>query len=230
MTWLRRIRLTCWRSSTDGTNAGIVLDGFNPPSRSSRRSRQNSPRCARVRSCRRPSPRRSLHNRASISLKASSSSRGENSRVVALRKRLDIAGDKDNPLYDDAVRDAVKTFQTESDIGVDGNLGPNTLHALNGEQREVRRAPGDPVDTIIVNMERWRWMPRNLGNPHVMVNVPDFTLEPLQRRQGLLENQDRGRQAKPGNADGQCGDEIYHRQSDLERAAIDHRKRISAGA
>ena len=100
----------------------------------------------------------------------------KDSRVVALRKRLDIAGDKDNPLYDDAVSDAVKTFQTESDIGVDGNLGPNTLRALNGEQREVRRAPGDPVDTIIVNMERWRWLPRNLGNPHVVVNVPDFTL------------------------------------------------------
>src|SRR4029077_19957667 len=100
----------------------------------------------------------------------------KDSRVVSLRQRLNIAGDKDNPLYDDAVRDAVKTFQTESDIGVDGNLGANTVKALNGEQREVRRAPGDPVDTIIVNMERWRWLPRNLGNPHVVVNVPDYTL------------------------------------------------------
>jgi murein L,D-transpeptidase YcbB/YkuD len=25
-------------------------------------------------------------------------------------------------------------------------------------------------------MERWRWVPRNLGNPHVVVNVPDYTL------------------------------------------------------
>ena len=50
----------------------------------------------------------------------------KDARVVALRKRLDIAGDKDSPLYDDAVRDAVKTFQTESELEVDGNLGPNT--------------------------------------------------------------------------------------------------------
>ena len=61
----------------------------------------------------------------------------KDARVVALRKRLDVAGDKDNQLYDDAVRDAVKTFQTESDIGVDGNLGPNTVRALNGEQKEA---------------------------------------------------------------------------------------------
>jgi L,D-transpeptidase YcbB len=100
----------------------------------------------------------------------------KDARVIALRKRLDIAGDKDNPLYDDAVRDAVKTFQTESDIGVDGNLGPNTVRALNGEQKETRRPSANPIDTIIVNMERWRWLPRDLGNPHVIVNVPDYTL------------------------------------------------------
>ena len=62
-------------------------------------------------------------------------------RVVALRKRLNIAGDKDNPLYDDAVRDAVKTFQTEADIGVDGNLGPNTVRALNGEKQAAHGRP-----------------------------------------------------------------------------------------
>jgi murein L,D-transpeptidase YcbB/YkuD len=25
-------------------------------------------------------------------------------------------------------------------------------------------------------MERRRWVPRNLGNPYVVVNVPDYTL------------------------------------------------------
>ena len=97
-------------------------------------------------------------------------------RVVSLRKRLDIPGDKASPLYDDAVRDAVKTFQTEADIDVDGNLGPNTVRALNGEKRVARGPKNDPVDTVIVNMERWRWLPRDLGNPHVIVNVPDYTL------------------------------------------------------
>ena len=100
----------------------------------------------------------------------------KDARVIALRKRLDIAGDKDNPLYDNAVRDAVKTFQTASDIGVDGNLGSNTVRALNGEKKVARGPSANPIDTIIVNMERWRWLPRDLGNPHVIVNVPDYTL------------------------------------------------------
>ena len=88
----------------------------------------------------------------------------KDARVVALRKRLDVAGDKDSPLYDDAVRDAVKTFQTESDIAVDGNLGPATTRALNGEKTEPAAPAPIPIDTILVNMERWRWLPRKLGN------------------------------------------------------------------
>jgi murein L,D-transpeptidase YcbB/YkuD len=100
----------------------------------------------------------------------------KDSRVVALRKRLNIAGDKDDPRYDDAVRDAVKTFQTEADIDVDGNLGSNTVRALNGEKKVARGPSANPTDTIIVNMERWRWLPRDLGNPHVIVNVPDYSL------------------------------------------------------
>jgi murein L,D-transpeptidase YcbB/YkuD len=100
-------------------------------------------------------------------------------RVIALRQRLNIAGDKDNPLYDDAVAEAVKTFQTEQDLDVDGNAGPMTVRALNGVKSEARRPAANPVDTVIVNMERWRWLPRTLGNSnntYVVVNVPDYTL------------------------------------------------------
>ena len=99
----------------------------------------------------------------------------KDARVAQLRKRLDLAGDKDSTLYDDAVRDAVKAFQTGADLDADGNLGPNTVRALNGE-RAAKRPSADPIDTVIVNMERWRWLPRDLGNPHVIVNVPDYSL------------------------------------------------------
>jgi murein L,D-transpeptidase YcbB/YkuD len=49
---------------------------------------------------------------------------------------------------------------------------------------EVRNHPGTQkgeaskqIDTIVANMERWRWYPRDLGNTHVLVNQPDFTLK-----------------------------------------------------
>ncbi len=100
-------------------------------------------------------------------------------RVIALRQRLNIAGDKNNPLYDEAVVEAVKTFQTEQDLDVDGNAGPATVRALNGAKAEAKGPAANPVDTVIVNMERWRWLPRKLGNDdndYVVVNVPDYTL------------------------------------------------------
>ena len=100
-------------------------------------------------------------------------------RVIALRERLNVAGDKNNPLYDDAVAEAVKTFQTEQDLDIDGNAGPNTVRALNGVKAEAKRPAANPVDTVIVNMERWRWLPRTLGNAnntYVVVNVPDYSL------------------------------------------------------
>jgi murein L,D-transpeptidase YcbB/YkuD len=33
------------------------------------------------------------------------------------------------------------------------------------------------IDTIVANMERWRWLPRDLGKKYVMVNIPDYTLK-----------------------------------------------------
>jgi murein L,D-transpeptidase YcbB/YkuD len=103
----------------------------------------------------------------------------KDARVIALRKRLDIAGDKNNPRYDDEVADAVKAFQTGADLNADGLLGPNTVAALNGEIHQGHRTPNKPIDTVLVNMERWRWLPRKLGNDentYVIVNVPDYTL------------------------------------------------------
>jgi len=161
----------------DGNDAGKVLDGFNPPQpefkalKAKLAELRKSPVAVDSRAeAKSEQPRIQLPDGKILRPGM------KDARVVALRKRLGVAGDKDNPLYDDAVRDAVKTFQTESDIGVDGNLGPNTVRALNGEQKEAHHASADPIDTIIVNMERWRWLPRNLGNPHVIVNVPDYTL------------------------------------------------------
>jgi murein L,D-transpeptidase YcbB/YkuD len=37
-------------------------------------------------------------------------------------------------------------------------------------------------DVIIANLERWRWLPRDLGDDYVIVNVPDYSL--LLRHQG----------------------------------------------
>jgi murein L,D-transpeptidase YcbB/YkuD len=96
-------------------------------------------------------------------------------RVVLLRKRLKIAENPDSNVYDNDVQAAVTKFQKEARIGVDGNVGPGTLAALNGEESPAAKI-GNPVDMIIVNMDRWRWYDRDLGNPRVIVNIPDYRL------------------------------------------------------
>ena len=94
-------------------------------------------------------------------------------RVAELRRRLGIANG-DNDLYDKTLAEAVKRFQQEHELKATGLLTPATVEALNG------RKPDRPIDTIIANLERWRWMPHELGRTYVMVNLPDFTLRVVQ--------------------------------------------------
>jgi murein L,D-transpeptidase YcbB/YkuD len=89
-------------------------------------------------------------------------------RVALLRTRLDVVTVGDTPsVYDETLVDAVRTFQTQAGLIVDGIIGPNTLGALNGP--EV-----DPVAEIVANMEMYRWLPRDLGNYYVQVNIPEY--------------------------------------------------------
>ena len=52
------------------------------------------------------------------------------------------------------------------------------LHQALLKARAESEAGAKPANMqkIIVNMERWRWMPENLGSLHVLLNVPAFTV------------------------------------------------------
>jgi murein L,D-transpeptidase YcbB/YkuD len=76
----------------------------------------------------------------------------------------------DPEVFDDSVDAAVKAFQKSAGLTPDGIVGTATLGRLNA-------AADSHVNTILVNMDRWRWMPENLGNFYVRVNVPNFNLD-----------------------------------------------------
>lgn len=93
-------------------------------------------------------------------------------RMPVLRARLGVTGKPgDDLLYDPALVEAVKAFQEASKIKPTGILGPSTLAALNAG---ATSGGGSLRNDVIANMERWRWLPRDLGEKHVMVNIPEF--------------------------------------------------------
>jgi len=95
--------------------------------------------------------------------------------VALLRRRLELPQPPGaETIYDMQVRDAVRAFQKENGIEPSGNLTSRTRSALNGSQRPSVAAGGE-VERLLVNMERWRWMPEELGDFYVWDNVPEFT-------------------------------------------------------
>ena len=94
------------------------------------------------------------------------------SRVAELRQTLGLPLTADNTVYDYTVVEAVKKFQREHGLKPNGELGPATVEAL-----KMRASDHRAVETILANMERWRWLPRDLGRAYVMVNIPDYSLK-----------------------------------------------------
>jgi murein L,D-transpeptidase YcbB/YkuD len=94
----------------------------------------------------------------------------QDARVPLLRERLGLPTNGDDTAYDKALAEAVKKFQAGHGLARTGTLNGATIDALNGPRR------GRDADVIIANMERWRWLPRDLGKDYVMVNIPDYTL------------------------------------------------------
>jgi murein L,D-transpeptidase YcbB/YkuD len=96
-------------------------------------------------------------------------------RIALLRKRLQAsnhlaATDPEDPEYFDAeLERAVIKFQTETEIDVDGAVGAGTLAALNVSLQSR-------IDQIRVNMERARWILRDIRgvDDMVVVNIADF--------------------------------------------------------
>src|SRR4051794_40108287 len=106
----------------------------------------------------------------------------EDPRVPQLRAKLGITENANDTRYDAAVAEAVRKFQNGAEIKATGILDDKTVKAINTPKRDKQ------IDVVLVNMERWRWLPRDLGVPslgdaYVILNIPDYTLKVMQRGQ-----------------------------------------------
>jgi murein L,D-transpeptidase YcbB/YkuD len=103
----------------------------------------------------------------------------EDPRVPQLRAKLGISENADDTRYDASVAEAVRKFQEGAELKPTGVLDDKTVKAINSPKRDKQ------IDTVMVNMERWRWLPRQLGAPgignaYVILNIPDYTLKVMQ--------------------------------------------------
>ncbi|WP_323765484.1 L,D-transpeptidase family protein [Marinovum sp.] len=90
--------------------------------------------------------------------------------VVALRNRLIAMGylDRSNTaVYDGALQKAVQEYQSDQGLEPDGVAGPATLRAINVPASER-------LKSVLVAMERERWLNKPRGKRHILVNIPDF--------------------------------------------------------
>lgn len=107
-------------------------------------------------------------------------------RVVQLRARLALSGLLDaresqtDEMFDETLEAAVKAFQQRANLEPDGVVGTLTLAQLN------RRAE-DRIEQLRVNLERWRWLPENLGERHLRVNIANFSVQAW--NEGRVEQQ-----------------------------------------
>jgi L,D-transpeptidase YcbB len=100
----------------------------------------------------------------------------DNAAVPLVAKRLAVTGDytgsidERNTIYGDELQEAVKHFQRRHGLEPDGVVGASAVAQMNVPVEER-------IGQIALNLERWRWLPRALGDRFVLVNIPEFRLE-----------------------------------------------------
>ncbi len=106
--------------------------------------------------------------------------------VAALRERLRLGGDlgaavsRDPDLFDEDLEQAMVRFQGRHGLTATGVMDAETRAELNvsAERR---------VEQLELNLERWRWLPQDLGRRHIVVNIAAFELEVVEEDEVALD-------------------------------------------
>ena len=121
-----------------------------------------------------------IPNGAVLRFNAKAKKHQEDARVPLLRQRFKLEA-KDDKVYDEELAQAVAEFQKSRKRKGDGVLTNDVVAALNPANTDKIE------DIIIANMERWRWLPRDLGANHVITSIPGYYLRVFQDRKEVWE-------------------------------------------
>jgi murein L,D-transpeptidase YcbB/YkuD len=108
-----------------------------------------------------------------------------NKRIKLIRQRLELTNyltqttKNREYLYDNKLKQAIIAFQQNNGLQNDGVIGKSTINALNISLLER-------IKQIELNMDRLRYLSNDLGNPYILVNIPDYSLNVFESGQSVL--------------------------------------------
>lgn len=107
--------------------------------------------------------------------------------IPAIRDRLNAEGYHAasesrllNDVYDDNLVEAVKAFQRNHSINVDGIIGGETLRTMNV-------SAGERLKQIKLTLERLRWLPDDLGDRYILINLANYRLTAVENEEAKLD-------------------------------------------
>ncbi|TDN37989.1 murein L,D-transpeptidase [Hymenobacter sp. UV11] len=89
--------------------------------------------------------------------------------VAATAKPVNNITTPASTLYDPALVAAVKNFQRDLGLSPTGLVVGETLRQLNVPIQSR-------INQVILNMERWRWLPKKFEPDYLIVNIPEYRL------------------------------------------------------
>ncbi|TXC78800.1 L,D-transpeptidase family protein [Luteibaculum oceani] len=114
-----------------------------------------------------------------ISIPESFKPGASHNQIIKIRRRVAIISGlpiaeftlgANHSFYDSTLVNGVRKIQELHGLNPDGVIGPKTMRALN-------LTPAERVKMIKINLERWRWLERNLGDYYIHVNIAAYRLD-----------------------------------------------------
>lgn len=113
--------------------------------------------------------------------------RGDRAAAVAtLRERLRLEGDlpasvqpQGNEWFDETLEQAVRRFQRRHGLEPDGIVSAAT-------RAELNVSAAQRAEQLALNLERWRWLPQDLGRRRILVNIASQELQVIEDEEVVL--------------------------------------------
>lgn len=83
-------------------------------------------------------------------------------------------------LFDESIKYGIKKFQERHEIDITGVIDDKTFKKLNTHPYFISQK-------IALNMKRWRYLPKNLGNKHILVNMANYSLSLVENNNSILD-------------------------------------------